>query len=162
MVTIFGGRFNRVRRIPIGQDLHSVLRQYLRSTVRKNTQSANFFVGRDGRELNTDTLTKSFQRLRRVAGISRHDGAVYQPRMNDLRHTFAVHRLTAWFKQGADLNHLLPALAAYMGQVGLGSTERYLSMTPERFRDQLIKLSPQRRKRRWRDNATLMKFLEEL
>jgi integrase/recombinase XerD len=57
---------------------------------------------------------------------------------------------------------MLPALAAYIGQVGLGSRERYLSMTPERFRGQLELLSPQRRKRRWRDNAALMKFLAHL
>jgi hypothetical protein len=75
---------------------------------------------------------------------------------------WTVHRLTAWFKQGADLNRMLPALSAYLGQVGLGSTERYLSITPERFRKQLVKLSPQRRKRRWRDNPALMKFLAEL
>jgi len=36
-------------------------------------------------------------------------------------------------------------------------------MTPERFRKQLVKLSPQRRKkRRWRDDTALMKFLAEL
>jgi len=74
-----------------------------------------------------------------------------------------VHRLTSWFKQCADMNRLLPALAAYIGRVGLGSTERYLSMTPERFRKQLLKLSPQcRKKRRWRDDPALMKFLAEL
>src|SRR6267378_4820394 len=97
LVTLSGGRFNRVRRIPIGPDLHKVMRQYLRSTARKKFQSSNFFVTRDGRALNVNTLSKSFQRLRRIAGIARHDGARYQPRMHDLRHTFAVHRLTAWF-----------------------------------------------------------------
>ena len=103
-------------------------------------------------------LGKSFERLRRLSGIVRHDGPCYQPRLHDLRATFAVHRLTAWFKQGADLNRMLPALSAYLGQVGLGSTERYLSMTPERFRKQLVKLSPQRRKRRWRDNPAYDSF----
>jgi site-specific recombinase XerD len=162
LVTIPGGRFNRVRCIPIGPDLHEIMRRYLQSTARKKTQSLNFFVTRDGMALNVNTLSKSFQRLRRIAGIARHEGGRYQPRMHDLRHTFAVHRLTAWFMQRADLNRMLPALAAYMGQVGLGSTEKYLSMTPERFRKQLVKLSPQRRKRRWRDNPTLIKFLAEL
>jgi integrase/recombinase XerD len=37
-----------------------------------------------------------------------------------------------------------------------------LSLTPERFRKQLVKLSPQRREKRWRDNPALMKSLEEL
>jgi hypothetical protein len=54
---------------------------------------------------------------------------------------------------------MLPALSAYLGQIALGSTERYLSMTPERFREQLVKLSPQRRKRRWRDNPALNEIL---
>jgi integrase/recombinase XerD len=55
---------------------------------------------------------------------------------------------------------MLPALAAYMEKVGLGSTA--LSMTPERFGKQLVKLSPQHWKKRWRDKAALMKFLTEL
>src|SRR3989442_689983 len=85
-----------------------------------------------------------------------------QPRLHDLRHTLAVHRLTAWIKRGADLNRLTPALSAYIGQVGLGSTDRYLSLTTERFRSQLDKLSPRRSKKRWRDNPALMRFLPEL
>jgi integrase/recombinase XerD len=125
--------------------------------------SPNFFFGKNGKAISCHTLRASFQKLRRSAGIRRHDGTVYQPRMHDLRPTFAVHRLTSWLKQGADMNRMLPALAAYIGQVGLGSTERYLAITPERFRKQLVRLSPQRRtKRRWRDDPALMKFLAEL
>lgn len=162
VITICGNRFNRVRSIPIGSDLHMRLHRYLRWTARKKDRASNFFLARDGTAINSVTLSKSFQRLRRLTGVARHDGACYQPRMHDLRHTFAVHRLTAWFKQGADMNRMLPALAAYIGQVGLGSTERYLAMTPERFRKQLIKLSPKRRKKRWRTDSALMKFLSEL
>ncbi len=162
LVTIRGKRFNRVRRIPIGPDLHKRLRQYVDSASQEKHLGENFFTNRDGNAIEAPILRKSFQRLRRLSGVTRHDGACYQPRMYDLRATFAVHRLTAWFKEGADLNRMLPALSAYLGQVGLGSTERYLSMTPERFRKQLVTLSPQRRKRRWRDNPALMKFLAEL
>jgi integrase/recombinase XerD len=147
VLTIHGGRFNRARHVPIGRDLQGILLRYARWTSQRMSGSATFFVTRDGRAISEATLSKSFQRLRRIAGITRCDGARY-PHMHDLRHTFAVHRVSTWLKQGADLNRLLPALAAYMGQVGLGSTERYLSMTPERFRNQLMKLSPQRRKRR--------------
>jgi site-specific recombinase XerD len=162
LATIRGNRFNRVRCIPIGADLHKRLRRYVDSTSQQKNQRKNFFANTDGSAIKPRILGKSFERLRRVSGIARHDGACYQPRMHDLRHTFAVHRLTAWFKQEADMNRMLPALAAYLGQVGLGSTERYLSMTPERFRRQLTKLSPKRNRRRWRDNGALMKFLSEL
>jgi integrase/recombinase XerD len=163
VVTIRGGRFGRSRTIPIGLDLEAKLRRHLARLGRNEVLSPHFFVGKNGKAISDDTLRPSFRTIRRLAGIRRHDGAVYQPRMHDLRYTFAVHRLTSWIKQRANMNRMLPALAAYIGQVGLGSTERYLSMTPERFRKQLVELSPQRRrKRRWRDDAVLMRFLSQL
>ena len=100
--------------------------------------------------------------MRKRAGVARHDDARYEPRIHDLRHTFAVHRLTGWFKHGADLNRMIPALSAYMGQHDLGAAERYLRLTPERFRTQLNKLSPKRRRKKWRDDGALMKFLDDL
>ena len=157
-----GGRFGRSRRIPIGPDLQRRLQRYVRWTNGRRKLAGNFFTNKDGSPINPRILSKCFERLRRLAGVLRHDGACYQARMHDLRHTFAVHRITAWFKQDADMNRMLPALAAYMGQVGLGSTERYLSLTPERFRTELVKLSPQGGKKRWRDDPALMKFLAEL
>ena len=47
------------------------------------------------------------------------------------RHTFAVHRLTSWYRQGMDVQKLLPLLSVYMGHVHLAGTQVYLSMTPE-------------------------------
>ena len=162
-ITIRGGRFGRVRKIPIGPDLCARLRRHKRGLARVPSESPYFFVGKDGKALKEPALIFAFQRLRRLAGIERYDGAIYQPRMHDLRATFAVHRLTSWLRQGGDLNRLIPALSAYMGQCGLGSTERYLKLTPERFRTQLVKLSPQHpRRKRWRDDAALMKFLDRL
>lgn len=63
--------------------------------------------------------------------FGRQDGAHFQPRMHDLRHTFAIHRLTEWYRQGADVQKLLPHLSAYLGHCCLSSTQVYLSMTPE-------------------------------
>jgi hypothetical protein len=82
--------------------------------------------------------------------------------MDDLRITFAVHRITSWIRNGANLNRMLPALAAYMGQVGLGATDRYLLLTPERYRKQLDILSPMRGKKHWRDDKELMAFVRTL
>jgi integrase/recombinase XerD len=136
---------------------------YSRLHHRKETiHDPFFFLTRDGAQIKTDTANQTFQRVRKEAGIARHDGARYEPRIHDLRHTFAVHRLTAWLKHGADLNRMIPALSAYMGQHDLGAAERYLRLTPERFRTQLDKLSPKRAKKRWRDNAALMRFLDNL
>lgn len=161
-LTVHGGRFGRSRRIPIGPDLQHRVQRYMRRTNGRKNLAGNFFTNKDGSPIKPRILGKRFERLRRLAGVLRYDGASYQARMHDLRHAFAVHRITAWFKQDADMNRMLPALAAYMGQVGPGSAERYLSLTPERFRRELAKLGPQPRKKRWRDDPALMKFLAEL
>ena len=162
MVTIRMGGFNRSRTIPLGPDLREILSKYMRVRLRYTTNDLHFFVDKSGKALNRNTLMSTFKRVRRCAGVVAQDGARCAPRMHDLRHTFAVHRITGWMRHGANLNRMLPALAVYIGQVGLGSTERYLSLTPERFRTQLDKLSPRRGKKKWRDDPALMKFLAEL
>ena len=53
------------------------------------------------------------------------------PRVHDLRHSFAVHQLVAWYRDGGDVQARLPLLATYMGHVCLGSTQVYLDITAE-------------------------------
>ena len=48
-----------------------------------------------------------------------------------MRHSLAVHRLIQWYRQGADVQKLLPLLSVYLGHVYLQDTVVYLSMTPE-------------------------------
>jgi integrase len=66
----------------------------------------------------------------RMAGLKPDIGRI-GPRPYDLRHTFAVHRLTRWYRARADLHARLPWLSAYMGHVNLLGTETYLTATPE-------------------------------
>ena len=76
----------------------------------------------------------AFRRLRIHAGVRREGGARRQPRLHDLRHAAAVHRLIAWYDSGADVQALLPKLATYLGHVDLAATQRYLTLTPELLR----------------------------
>ena len=52
-----------------------------------------------------------------------------------LRHSFAVHRLISWYRQGADVQRLLPVLSTFMGHASLVDTQPYLSMTPDLLRE---------------------------
>jgi site-specific recombinase XerD len=61
----------------------------------------------------------------RTAKVSRYF------RQRNERHSFAVHSLTAWYRQGADVQRLLPVLSTYLGHSDLEGTKVYLSMTPE-------------------------------
>jgi integrase/recombinase XerD len=41
----------------------------------------------------------------------------------------------AWYRQGADVQLLLPKLSTYLGHIGLAETQHYLTMTPELLRE---------------------------
>lgn len=56
------------------------------------------------------------------------------PGHHAFRHSFAVHRLERWHRDGADIAVKLPLLSAFLGHVDLASTQVYLTMTPERLR----------------------------
>jgi integrase/recombinase XerD len=60
-----------------------------------------------------------------------HDRGRHQPRLHDLRHAAAVHRLVFWYRQGADVQRLLPQLSTYLGHVHIAATQRYLTLTAE-------------------------------
>ena len=53
------------------------------------------------------------------------------PWLHHLRHSFACNRLLAWYREGKDVNALLPALATYLGHVKVTSTQVYLQATAE-------------------------------
>lgn len=162
-ITLRSSSCRRPREIPIGVDLYDILLNYRRTHHQKQAIcDPHFFLTKAGLRINAGTASKTFRKVRERAGIARRDGILCQPRIRDIRYTFAVHRLTAWFRHGADMNRMIPALSAYMGQHDLGGAERYLRLTPERFRTQLDRLSPKRAKKRWRDDTALMKFLDSL
>ena len=94
------------------------------------THSA-FFTVRTGDRITLNKLEKVFARLRQHAGIQSPPGARWQPRLHDLRHAFAVHRLIAWYREGEDVQACLPLLSTYLGHVNVSGTQAYLSMTPE-------------------------------
>lgn len=137
VITIRNTKFHKTRLVPIGAGLNLAMGQY---TAQRNaaghSQSgdASFFVLRRGAQLSVQIVQQAFTRLRRYAGVGRADGARYQPRLHDMRHSFAVRRLTSWYEQGADVQKLLPHLATYLGHVSIAATQVYLTMTPELLR----------------------------
>lgn len=129
-MTLRQSKFGKTRLVPFGPHVHHVLHNYS-MRHRSAAVDAAFFISRHGRRINTDTLRHNFRILCEQAGIRRRDGGRYQPRIHDLRHTFAVHRVTSWYREGADVQRLLPLLSIYLGHVHLRHTQVYLTMTPE-------------------------------
>jgi integrase len=122
----------RARWVPFHRSLHHPLRRYLsaRRAYAVCGPDARLFVGHNGVRLGTSAASDTVRGLLRAAGLKPPAGRV-GPRPYDLRHTFAVHRLTRWYHAGVDLHARLPWLSAYMGHDDLLGTETYLTATPE-------------------------------
>lgn len=126
-------KFYKTRLVPIGSNLTGAMTIYRSRRLREYPAkpSAPFFVSRMGKAVTRQAAEKTFRRMCLCAEVCRHDGARYQPRLQDLRHASAVHRLVSWYRSGADVHRLLPQLSTYLGHIHIASTQRYLTMTPE-------------------------------
>ena len=131
VISIRGTKFYKSRLVPLGRDVVRLLREYLATPGRWNQHYQPLFQSKQRKALSHRLVEGAFRRLRTLAGVRRNDVSSHQPRLHDLRHTFAVHRLTEWYKSGADVQTLLPALSTYLGHVDPHSTQCYLTMTPE-------------------------------
>ncbi len=125
------GKFRKARWVLLSDSTCQALQQYMRKRlqVRPRSPDSPLFINQRSRRLHHSTVNQTFRHLLRQCGIhySKHTG----PRIHDLRHTFAVHRLLAWYRDGEDVNARLPWLATYMGHVDVHSTQVYLRATPE-------------------------------
>jgi site-specific recombinase XerD len=134
VVLVRDTKFYKSRLVPLGSDLHEVMTQYAAQRKRdghSQSENAPFFVTKFGARIPIRLLQRAFRRLRTQTGVRREGGPRCQPRLHDLRHAAAVHRLTAWYREGKDVQRLLPLLSTYLGHVDITSTQLYLTMTPE-------------------------------
>ncbi len=134
MLTVRNTKFYKTRLVPIGPPLASALVAYLdqRDTLPMPMgRDSAFLCTRTGCCLAYPEVVTLFQRIRSAAGIVCPPGEPRPPRLHDLRHTAAVHRVLAWYRSGKDVQQLLPHLATYLGHANIASTQRYLQMTPE-------------------------------
>ncbi len=124
-------KFFKSRLVPIGPKLAEALGQYQRRHPACGGSSQHLFRTNRGTPLRSWTAQPIFRSLCLAAGVRRSDGARYQPRLHDLRHTAAVHRLEAWYREGVNVQKRLVQLSAYLGHVSLAGTQQYLTLTPE-------------------------------
>lgn len=122
----------RARWVPFRRSLGRELELYLEARRGVGPMDADdrFYLGAKRQDLPVSTAWNTLRNLYRQAGL-KPDSGRKGPRPYDLRHTFAVHCLTRWYRQGVDLHSRLPWLSAYMGHENLLGTEKYLTATPE-------------------------------
>ena len=124
-------KFHKNRLVPLHYTVIDNLEKYdsqIRLKIPDRSNEDYFFVNMSGRRFNTRSLEYAFQKLRPCLGSIPNRR---QPRLYDIRHTFACRTIIRWLNSGDDVNHKIYLLSVYMGHVKPSDTYWYLSSTPE-------------------------------
>lgn len=132
LLIVRNSKLGKSRSVPLHPSAIDALRAYSarRDQLCPFPRVASFFVSTTGTRLLTGPLQMAFTDLLRQAGLprrSRRGG----PRLQDMRHTFAVQTLLGWYLHGREVEPQLPLLSTYLGHVNPSSTYWYLSAAPE-------------------------------
>ena len=143
VLTVREGKFRKDRLVPPALPLVERLRSYdaaVSAVTGARPGDAFFFPSVHGGPYRIGAIYVAFRRLLFGCGIP-HGGKSKGPRVHDLRHSFAVHAMLRWYREGADLDAKLPVLATYLGHQSLLGTERYLHLTAELFPEVAVRVN---------------------
>jgi integrase/recombinase XerD len=130
LLTIRGTKSGLDRLVPLHPTVAAALAGYARrrDQLCPHPATTRFFVSSAGTPVLERLADLAFAQLTASLGLRTADR---QPRIHDLRHTFAVRQLLAWHRDGADVNAKMPVLSAYLGHVSPAGTYWYLTAVPE-------------------------------
>jgi site-specific recombinase XerD len=132
LIEIRDTKFFKSRSLPLTSSVVEALRKYLhdRMLAGASTTAGSLLFWHNKKGYAYITANHLLRRVLRTAGLKPKPGRV-GPRIHDLRHTFVVHRMVAWYREGVDVQARLPYLWTYLGHRDLHSTIVYLTVTQE-------------------------------
>jgi integrase/recombinase XerD len=132
VLTIRKSKFGKSRQVPLHPSTVRALARYElhREDLRPHPVTQSFFVSAHGNRPDTGRIEKVFRDLCQQTGLESQNGSP-NPRLHDLRHTFALRTLLDWQRAGIDVQSQLLWLSTYLGHVEPSDTYRYLTATPE-------------------------------
>jgi site-specific recombinase XerD len=125
-------KFFKSRRLPLSATAMTALQRYLEARRNQGISSAPdsiLFSHQKGGYAYV-TANHLLRRVLHCAGLKTGKGRV-GPRIHDIRHSFVVHRMTEWYRNGIDPETKLPYLWTYLGHRNLHSSLVYMTITQE-------------------------------
>lgn len=126
-------KFCKSRLVPLHPTVVDALGRYLERRRRIAADSEHLFPSVRHRALCPSTVNYTFRCLLRQANVA--SGRGRQPRIHDLRHTFATRALEQCGAERGEIARHFVALSTYLGHVDVRSTYWYLQATPEMMTD---------------------------
>lgn len=143
VLTIQRGKFGKARLVPLAGSTTAHLAAYAKERDRLLAAPALwFFVSDRGRRLTECGARYNFAVVCQKIGMrqpqkyKRHGCG---PRIHDLRHSFAVRTMLAWYRAGTDPGQEMIKLTTYLGHANPSHTYWYIEAVPE-----LLDLASQR------------------
>ncbi|MEI7836700.1 MAG: tyrosine-type recombinase/integrase [Planctomycetota bacterium] len=132
VLRINNSKFTKSRLVPVHATTLDALRRYaaFRDRYHRSPKDAAFLLSERGTALLYDAVEDAFAQIRARLGWSRTCPG-RPPRIHDLRHTFACRRLLQWYREKADVEHVILTLSTYLGHRTVGCTYWYLTGIPE-------------------------------
>ena len=85
LIRIRETKFYKTRLVPIGDDVHRAIENYLSSPNRKKRTDSPLFQSKTRERIKAAIAQRTFKRLRKMCGVQRPDTFSFQPRIHDLR-----------------------------------------------------------------------------
>lgn len=126
------GKHGKSRGLPLNPSVVDAVGCYLHRSDRPCRASGEpaLLVSGAGTRLLITNVQSTFRMLRDRAAIKPRSRSC-QPRIHDLRHTFAVRTILDGYRQNADIGPRLALLSTYLGHVDPAKTYWYLEAAPE-------------------------------
>ena len=114
-LSLWNTKFHKERLVPFSNAVAKKLKCYLDLRTQQfplDSPQNPFFCHAKGK-FATHTIDTHFRKLLVRCGLAKPKGRS-QPRLHELRHAFAAHRLYKWYQEGHDIMNKLPLLSTYM------------------------------------------------
>lgn len=134
VITVTNAKFGKQRQLPVSPEMLDRLQKYHFNVHTFSKPDSWFFPGFNDKPMTLGNVGKNFRKFLWQARIS-HGGRGKGPRVQDFRHTQAVHCLRRGVIDGKDLRAYLPVLQAFLGHVSFADTAYYLHLTADLFPD---------------------------
>jgi integrase len=127
-------KFGKSRYVPVHASTVAALKEYaeVRDRVFPALQIPAFFISEKSSRITEWMARYTFAKLSQRVGLrASAKGHGHGPRLQDMRHRFAVRTLIHWYRAGLDVERELPKLSTYLGHVHVNDTYWYLEAVPE-------------------------------
>lgn len=133
LLVIRPSKFYKSRLVALGPKYLEKLKYFMEirgGLSQVNGEEAPLFQSYQGKPMLRHSIGRVFRNLAKEIGLKPEAGQ-RGPSLHSFRHSFAVHRLLRWYREGENVEAKLPLLTAFLGHVDIASTQVYLDMIPQ-------------------------------